>query len=167
MDSQVEALSRALAARVLLSPDWLQFLDSICKVINHLGNTTIPGAILPLKTSRAVAARAEDILRDISTLDALSIGRRYFDLLPRDETHPLTMSVIMALNDGTAVIQMLRASGTAVTILKDDCGTSFIEIGDLHRARNLGEGIKTAIHNALAITAEISPQPQGNLRHLH
>lgn len=165
--AQVEALSRALAARVLKEPDWSERLDPICLAIRDAGNRSVPGAALSLKTAQAVAARAEAILRDINALDPLSIGQRYFDLLPRQDSHPLTAAVIAALNDGPAVIRMLRACGTEVAILKDDAGTSFIEINDLHRAPDLGEGMKAAIRNALAVTAEISQQPQGALHQLH
>lgn len=164
--AQVEALSRALAARVLKEADWSVRLEPICQAIRQAGNTNAPGAALSLKTSQAVAARAEAILREINSLDPLDIGQRYFDLLPRQDSHPLTAAVIAAL-DGPAVIRMLRACGTRVEIHKDETGASYIEINDLDRHGQMGEGMKAAIRHALAVTAEISQAPLGALHALH
>jgi|GEM_PF-1955496 hypothetical protein len=162
-----EILARALAAQVLKAPDWAARLDAICSAMREAaGRASTPAPHTP-RTLRRVAIRAETILRHIARSDALTVGRLYFDLLPRDPAHPLSAAVVAALSDGRAVIRMLRESGTRFDVHKDGTGANYITVHDLDHAGGLGDGFKTAIIRALALTAHVGSPPQGGLHRIH
>lgn len=167
MRADQETLARALAAQVLRAEDWVERLEGICLAMRVAAERVPAHSPHTPETMRAVAARAEAILRQIANADPLTIGRLYFDLLPRDPDHPLTKSVVAAFSDGRAVIRMLRDSGTRLDIQKDDTGENFVTIHDIKQAKGLGNGLKNAIIRAMALTAEMGCPPQGDLHRLH
>jgi hypothetical protein len=159
MHADVETLARALAQQVLKASDWPERLDAICQDMQDAARK--PGNM------RDVAERAEAILRHIAQSDAMTIGRLYFDLLPRDPANPLSAAVMAAFSDGNAVIRMLRESGLRLDMQKDDVGENFIIIHDLEQAEGLGDGLKLAILRALSLTAQLASPPQGVLHYVH
>lgn len=162
-----EMLARILAARMLRAPDWADRLDEVCRGLHDAAeHPAAPGPHAP-ETLRAIAARAEAILRHIAASDALTVGRLYFDLLPRDPAHPLAAAVTAALGDGRAVLRMLRDSGLRLDVRKDDAGTSFVTIHDMERAQGLSDGFRAAILEALALTAQLAAPPRGRLHPIH
>lgn len=162
-----ELLSRALVAQVLRAADWHERLDQICANIQRAGENTPAAAANPPATMRRVATRAQDILREIAASDALTVGRLYFDLLPRDPQHPLTNAVIAALSDRRAVVRMLRECGTKVDVRKDEEGVDYLTIHDVEHADGLGDGFKRAIQTAMTLSTELGRRPHGDLLPIH
>lgn len=169
MDKQAdrEALARALAAQVLKAPAWAERLDTICQNMALAADRPVPGAVHAPAFMRAVAERAEAILRHIAQADPLTVGRLYFDLLPRDPNHWLTARVMAAFHDGPAVLRMLKDHGTRLELLKDDSGENYLAIHDLGQASGLSDGFKVAIIRALAMTAHLGQPPKGELHSVH
>lgn len=156
---EIEALARNLASIVLYDADWQDRLDERCTSLGHAATQ-----IKPVRKMTAVVARAEGILRHIAQADALTIGRLYFDLLPRNPTHPLTEAVLAALQDRKAVLDMLRAAGMQPRLLKDETGTTFIVLDGLDDASDLSDTMKAAIRAAMTAPAE---PPRGGLHAMH
>lgn len=155
----VEQLARNLASIVLHDPAWEGRLEGLCETLHRAA-----AHIKPMGIMAAVVRRAETILRQISAADPVTVGRLYFDLLPREVTHPLTAAVVRALSDRDTVLAMLRDAGVSARLLKDDSGITFIILDGLDRARDLSEGMKQAILEAM--TAE-APPPRGGLHAVH
>lgn len=155
----IETLARNLAAIVLHDPAWNTRLDDLCTSLHRAA-----AHIKPNGHMAAVVRRAETILREIAASDPATIGRRYFDLLPRQPEHPLTAAVVQALSDRATVLSMLRDAGVAPRLLKDDDGTTFIVLDGLDDAHDLSDGMKRAILEAM--TADALP-PRGGLHVLH
>lgn len=156
---EIEAMARTLAGAVLRQVDWRDGLDVRCAAMARVAATT-----KPVRKMTAVAARAEAILRHIAEADALTIGRLYFDLLPRDDAHPLTRSVLTALQDRRAVLDLLRSAGMQPRLLKDESGTTFIVLDGLDQATDLSDTMKAAIRVAMAAP---SAAPHGGLHAMH
>lgn len=159
MKDGVETLARNLVTLVLHESDWAERLDDLFAALHRAA-----ARIQPPSRMVAVVRRAETILRDIAELDAASIGRLYFDLLPRRPDHPLTAAVIAALSDRETVLSMLREAGISPRLLKDDDGTTFIVLDGLDAAKQLSDGMREAIR--VAMTVPVGP-PQGGLHTLH
>ncbi|MCR6631220.1 MAG: hypothetical protein NVV74_14880 [Magnetospirillum sp.] len=155
----VEGLARKLASIVLRQEDWRERLDGLCAAL-----AAAAGRVRSARRMVAVVARAEAILRHVAVADAATIGRLYFDLLPRQPGHPLTEAVIAALSDRGAVLDMLRAAGMRPRLLKDGDGTTFLVIDGLDEAAALSDGMKAAIRAAMAADA---PPPHGPLQVMH
>lgn len=155
----IEDLARNLASIVLHDSAWDRRLDDLCAALRRAANHIKPGGHMA-----AVVSRAETILRQIAVSDPVTVGRLYFDLLPRQPDHPLTAAVIKALSDRDTVLAMLREAGVAPRLLKDDCGTTYIVLEGLDDANALSNGMKRAIVEAM--TAE-APPPRGGLHTMH
>ena len=155
----VENLARNLVCIVLREGDWAERLDDLFAALHRAAHRIRPAGIMA-----SVVRRAESILRDMTRMDAASIGRLYFDLLPRQAEHPLTAAVIAALSDRDTVLSMLREAGISPRLLKDDDGTTFIVLDGLDEAEDLSDGMKEAIRAAMTVPA---PTPQGGLHTLH
>lgn len=155
----VEGMARKLAAVVLQDEDWQQRLDELCAALARAA-----AHLRPARRMSAVVARAEAILRHITDADLVTIGRLYFDLLPRRPDHPLTQAVVTALSDRNAVLAMLRAAGMQPRLLKDEDGDTFIVLDGLDEAHDLSDGMKAAIRAAMTAPAE---PPRGGLHVMH
>lgn len=156
---EIETLARNLASVVLGDPEWREGLDDRCAALVEAA-----GKIRPVRKMTAVATRAGAILRHIAAADVLTIGRLYFDLLPRDGDHPLTRAVMQALRDRRAVLDMLRAAGMQPRLLKDEDGTTFIVLDGLDDAADVSDTMKAAIRAAMGAPAE---PPRGVLHAVH
>lgn len=155
----IEALARNLTTIVLHDPAWNARLDDLCGALHRAA-----GHIKPAGHMLAVVRRAEAILRQIAQSDPATVGRLYFDLLPRQPDHPLTAAVVAALSDRATVLTMLRDAGVRPRLFKDEDGTTFIVLEGLDQARDLSPGMKDAI--VAAMTAEALP-PRGGLHAMH
>lgn len=158
MDS-VETLARNLVSVVLRTGDWADRLDDRLAALHRAARRIRPDGHMA-----AAVRRAEAILRDMVRLDAATIGRLYFDLLPRQPDHPLTAAVAAALSDRDVVLAMLRAAGISPRLLKDGDGTTFIVLEGLDEAEALSDGMKEAIRAAMTVAA---PAPRGGLHTVH
>ncbi|MGE5515016.1 MAG: hypothetical protein ACM31D_04260 [Bacteroidota bacterium] len=154
-----ESLARNLASIVLHDPQWRDSLDERCAALVNAASR-----IKPVRKMTAVVKRAEAILRHVAEADALTIGRLYFDLLPRTPGHPLTEAVLAALSDRRAVLGMLREAGMQPRLLKDEAGTTFIVLDGLDDAPDMSDTMKAAIRAAMTAPAEA---PRGGLHAMH
>lgn len=155
----MEDLARNLAAMVLHEPCWRDHLDERCAALARAA-----ARIRPVRKMRAVVKRAEAILRHVAEADAATVGRLYFDLLPRDCAHPLTRAVMAALSDRRQVMDMLRAAGMRPRLMKDEDGTTFLVLDGLDEATALSDGMKAAIRAAMITPAG---PPRGGLHVMH
>ncbi|KAF0223909.1 MAG: hypothetical protein FD176_1619 [Rhodospirillaceae bacterium] len=154
----VECMSRQLAAIILRNPRWNHGLDDLCHSLRVDAERA-----KPRHTMMAVAARAEAILRHIAQGDHVSIGRLYFDVLPA-LPHPLTQAVITALEQPEGALRLLRESGFAPALRKDDTGASFIEIEIPDAAKTICPATRDAI---VAAMGDMGEAPMGELRTIH
>jgi hypothetical protein len=154
----VECMSRQLVAIILRNPRWHHGLDDLCQSLHADAAHAQPRRLM-----MAVAARAETILRHIAQGDHVSIGRLYFDVLPA-LPHPLTQAVITALEQPESALRLLRESGFAPRLRKDDTGTSFIEIEIPDTDKAVCPATSDAI---IAAMGEMGEAPMGELRTIH
>lgn len=148
----IEEMARQLAAYCLRDPRWEDRLEEICRTLRADALRAEPR-----RPMIAVAARAEAMLRHIFHCDPVSIGRLYFDLLPRQPGHPLTERVIAALADPANAIALLRDAGLHPRVGKDDDGTSVIEISLPEETPALCDAARDAIVTAL-LAGETAPR---------
>ena len=165
--SEIETVSRQLAAHFLLAPDWQARLGHAIQTLHRIDARTFAGGAHSPETIQGIVRRTLDILFEIAAADPLTVARLYFDLLPRVPGHPLTAAVIGALSNGAAVLNLLRGYGAELDVLKDDVGASFIALHDLEQSHGMTDGFKDAIRKAMDWACAAGPHPQGGLHRIH
>lgn len=165
--SDIETVARQLASHFLLEPDWRSRLGGSVATLQRIDPQSFAGGAYAPETVQTIIDRTAEILFHIALSDPLTVARLYFDLLPRLPNHPLTSSVITALSDGRAVLELLRRHGAEFQIRRDDTGASFITVHGMDRVRGMDDSFKGAIRTAMDWADAVGPHAQGGLHWIH